>query len=542
MSPNLWIEDDDANGLSSESALIAAAVSLGAREVRGWSEAEDRLAANLSKVSRAVVSRLRQQIRAGEDPLGQRFCSLRPPADRRCLGATYTPAEIIDAMYGLVCGDRQPARIVDPGAGSGRFLLRSTRFVRRAQLVGVEIDPVAAILARGNLAAAGLAERSEVILADYRSLVLPRIQGATLYIGNPPYVRHHLVAPRWKKWLTREAERLGHRASQLAGLHTYFLLATASGAVRGDFGSFITSAEWLDVNYGRLIRELLLNRLGGRSIVLIEPTATPFPDAATTAAIVSFEIESSPARIRFRRVKTIAELASKTRGRTVRREQLTTEHRWSRLSRPARSLPSGYVELGELFRVHRGQVTGANRIWIAGEHSRCLPSSVLFPTVTKARELLQAGLALIDAAALRKVIDIPTDLSLLERRERAAVEEFLKLARSAGADAGYIARTRKAWWSVGLREPAPILATYMARRPPAFVRNVAAARHINIAHGLYPREPFSERFLAAMVRYLSGAATVQQGRTYAGGLTKFEPREMERIPIPAPAMAAETQT
>jgi adenine-specific DNA-methyltransferase len=40
---------------------------------------------------------------------------------------------------------------------------------------------------------------------------------------------------------------------------------------------------------------------------------------------------------------------------------------------------------------------------------------------------------------------------------------------------------------VRLRPPAPILATYMARRPPAFVHNLAGARHVNIDHGLYPR-------------------------------------------------------
>jgi hypothetical protein len=28
----------------------------------------------------------------------------------------------------------------------------------------------------------------------------------------------------------------------------------------------------------------------------------------------------------------------------------------------------------------------------------------------------------------------------------------------------------------------------------------------------------------------------RSGRTYAGGLTKFEPREMERLIVPSPAM------
>ena len=93
---------------------------------------------------------------------------------------------------------------------------------------------------------------------------------------------------------------------------------------------------------------------------------------------------------------------------------------------------------------------------------------------------------------------------------------------------------------MGLRQPAPILATYMARRPPSFVRNLADARHINIAHGIYPREPMSEAALTALTRYLSTSVSVKDGRTYAGGLTKFEPREMERLLVPDPALLTHT--
>lgn len=32
--------------------------------------------------------------------------------------------------------------------------------------------------------------------------------------------------------------------------------------------------------------------------------------------------------------------------------------------------------------------------------------------------------------------------------------------------------------------------------------------------------------------YLRGAVSLSEGRTYAGGLTKFEPKEMERIAVP----------
>ncbi len=72
----------------------------------------------------------------------------------------------------------------------------------------------------------------------------------------------------------------------------------------------------------------------------------------------------------------------------------------------------------------------------------------------------------------------------------------------------------------------------MARRPPAFVLNAAAARHINIAHGLYPRQELSDHALRRLAACLRTSASVSLGRTYAGGLTKFEPKEMERLPVP----------
>ena len=60
------------------------------------------------------------------------------------------------------------------------------------------------------------------------------------------------------------------------------------------------------------------------------------------------------------------------------------------------------------------------------------------------------------------------------------------------------------------------------------------ARHINIAHGLYPREDIDQTTLAAVVDWLNQNVNVGSGRTYAGGLTKFEPKEIERLKIPSP--------
>jgi hypothetical protein len=519
--------------IATEQELAGLALELGVSAV-ALSSDERRLAVMATQPPRALVENARARIEQGEDPLGAALCRLRSPAQRRPAGATYTPSPIVDAMVSWAELRGAPKRIIDPGAGSGRYLVAAGKRFPSATLVAVETDPLAALLTRANLEVAGLSARAEVVVEDYRTVALPRIVGKTLYIGNPPYVRHHLLGPTWKTWLADTAAKHGISSSKLAGLHVHFFLATAEKAVEGDLGAFITAAEWLDVNYGRLVRELFVGPLGGTDIHLLEPTTQPFADAQTTAAIACFEVGTRAPSVGMRRVSSLAELGALPTTTHVHRERLASATRWTPLTRATKTTPSDFVELGELCRVHRGQVTGSNRIFISPSFRDDLPPSVQFPSVTKARELFGAGEALTDVSRLRCVVDIPTDLETLNEHERTQVERFLHFARELGADRSFTATHRKAWWSVGLKAPAPILATYMARRPPAFVRNLVGVRHINIAHGVYPREPLSHHALDALARYLASAVTLVEGRTYAGGLTKFEPKEMERLLVPRP--------
>lgn len=521
--------------ISDEQTLLSLAMALGAGDVPGWSSAEHELVHGLDvPITQASVKAVRRRIRQGADPLGDAFCEIRGSIERRQMGQTYTPGWVVSSMIEWAAEHRRPARVVDPGVGSARYLAAAGRRWNGIPLVGVELDPFAAVLARGHLAAAGLAERARVELTDYRSLHLPVIEGSTLFVGNPPYVRHHQITPDWKQWLLAQAAECGRSASALAGLHVHFFLATATIGRPGDYGCFVTAAEWLDVNYGRLVRDLLLDGLGGTAVHVLDPQVRVFPDATTTAAITCFDLGAQPSSLRLRRVRSAKDLGALQGGRKVARHRLAEAPRWSPLIRVSPKLPEGYVELGELCRVHRGQVTGSNSTWIVQRGTTRLPKRVLFPSVTRAKELFNAGPRITDDEDFRLVIDLPADLDELPADERAAVDEFLGEAKTNGAADGFIARNRKAWWSVGLRPPAPILATYMARRPPAFVRNGANVRHINIAHGLYPREDLPGVSLDHLADYLRTSVNVGQGRTYAGGLTKFEPREMERLPVPAP--------
>lgn len=513
--------------------LIALCLALLGRS-SGLSLSERRLikGVNAESVPLSVVQAVREAIVLGEDPLGDLFVRVRSADERRSSGAVYTPHPIVGSMMIWLLAQGCIDRIVDPGAGSGRFILAAGKAFPAAQLIAVEMDPLAALMLRANLTSLGWAERATILVKDYRDVKLPKITGRTAFIGNPPYVRHHDISAAWKGWYAQGFAGFGIKASALAGLHLHFFLQTRLLARAGDVGAFITSSEWMDVNYGSALRRLLLSELGGLSLHVLEPTIEAFPGTATTAAITCFRVGETTVPLLVRSVDQLDALNGLTAGIEVSRERLSNERRWSAIVRPTKLSTDGDIELGELFRVHRGQVTGANEIWIAGEQAAGLPDRVKIASITKAKDLIKAGAVLKSAAELRRVIDLPSELDGFTPSEKRRVNKFLIWARAQGADQSYIAQHRRAWWSVGLRAPAPILVTYMGRRPPQFTLNEVGARHINVAHGLYPREHLSPDQLASLVSWLNVNIQTGSGRTYAGGLTKFEPKEIERLRIP----------
>ena len=288
------------------------------------------------------------------------------------------------------------------------------------------------------------------------------------------------------------------------------------------------------MNYGAALRRLLIERLGCVASHMLEAAAAPFAGTATTGAITCFRVGSHPKAVRVRSVATADALNGLTAGEEgVPRKRIAEAPRWSIFLRPAAPpTPAGFVRLGDLVRVSRGQVTGHNDVWIAGIEAKGLPESVLAPTITKARELIAAGNALDHETPLRQVVNLPVNFDEIDSRYRNAVRKFLVWAKGQGASKkGYVAEHRRAWWAIDLYAPAPMVCTYMARRPPAFVRNLRGARHLNIAHGFYPRETLT-RGADGPASGLPAPPCYGEIRRHSGGLTKFEPRELSGSPYP----------
>ncbi len=265
--------------------------------------------------------RFAARVSSGEDPLGDNYLVNRSPEERRVAGATFTPARIVAAMLQWAIAESRmsgaPLRIVDPGAGTGRFAIAAARMFPAAEIIAVETHPEVLSLLRANLRVTGLLDRVRVLADDFRSIELAPIEAPTLFIGNPPYVRHHQISSEWKDWYATSLSKYDIRASRLAGLHLHFFAKIAQIGRSGDYGCLITAAEWLDVNYGAALRSLLADGLGGTEIHVLQPTAEAFPGTMTTAAITGFRIGNRPPMLRLRNVETPAGLERLEGGRTV---------------------------------------------------------------------------------------------------------------------------------------------------------------------------------------------------------------------------------
>ena len=521
--------------LSSNNEILQACASL--VDSRLLIVEEKRLLAGVEPLGSGEATAIREEVAAGRDVLGEAYMRVNAPDVRRAHGETYTPSGIVDSMIDIARDVRSPDRVVDVGCGSGRFAIACARAFPDARIVAVDASPIATLMCKATVCALGLESRVEMVLGDFTTVDLPGGDArSTLWIGNPPYVRHHDIPAKGKRWLARESAKLGIKASGLSGLHAYFVLSIAARAKRDDFGVLVTSAEWLDVKYGCLVRRLLTERLGLFDLRLHDKGKRAFQDADTTSAVFAFDVALADDRERAVVLSAEGECGAV---RYLNVSELESSNKWSVLltDKPKAAVPHGYVRLGDFARVHRGIVTGANKFWVRKPGAGDVEKFTI-PVVSHARELMTGALS-VEPEGLSRLVVLPQDLDDLPDGDAESVRSFIEEGEALGVDRGYVARSRKRWWSIPVGEPATILMTYMARRPPVFVANPEKVRALNVVHGIYPFVELSDRAVANLVDYLNSSVSQEDGRTYCGGLTKFEPREVESLWVPSPEMLEE---
>jgi len=255
------------------------------------------------------------------DVVGQIFEGLIGPEERHKYGQYYTRPEVVDVINSFCIQDGNDV-VMDPGCGGGTFLVRA--YARKRYLsprlghsellqsiYGIDQSRFATHLSTINLAGRDLIEAQNyprVLASDFFKvranqpfMRLPGADGQQVLIpapridavvANPPYVRQEDI-PKNDKDSYRRLVRseVGLEANGRSDLHVFFWGHATSFLKPDAWLGFLTSSQWLDVEYGFPLQHFLLERI--RVVAILESQAEPwFVGARVQTAVTIVQREA----------------------------------------------------------------------------------------------------------------------------------------------------------------------------------------------------------------------------------------------------------
>ncbi len=374
-----------------------------------------------------------------------------------------------------------------------------------------------------------------------------------LLITNPPYVRHHHLDPSYKKRLQATVqERMGIQISGLAGLYCYFLLLADAWMEEGGLSVWLIPSEFMDVNYGKAIKEYLTRRVRLLHIHRYYPTDVQFADALVSSAVVVFQ-KTPPARhdVTF---SLGGSILSPQRSVTISLADITQADKWTQYPARPRTQSQEHPDtilFGDLFTIRRGLATGCNDFFILPRikaRHLGLPDEWLRPILPPPRRLPGRVIeAEVDGFPRLDPQLVLLDCRLPEsevRHRYPSLWRYLEEGKGRQIHESYLTSRRTPWYSQEDRPAPPFLCTYMGRnangrKPFRFLWNKSQATAHNVYLLLYPKGEFKVALTRNKSLYQTVFSAIESldtenitgnGRVYGGGLFKMEPKELASIP------------
>ncbi|KPV63623.1 MAG: N5-glutamine S-adenosyl-L-methionine-dependent methyltransferase [Candidatus Bathyarchaeota archaeon BA2] len=529
------------------------------------------------------------------DVIGRVYEELIPDVERHRLGQYYTPPPIVELITEM-CIKSPNDKVLDPACGSGSFLVKAYHKLKDLkrkenpfaddnklheeilnELYGIDINPFPAQLSSINLAIRNLKVTSRHInlfVSDFFKVkplmgIIPEVD---VVVTNPPYTRQEEM--ECKDQIREEALTYSDGSKipldARAGIYAYFFTHSAKFLKNGGRMGYITSDTWLDVGFGEGLKRFFLDHFKILAITWYDIRAFEKPLVGTCITIFEKEDASRKAReenvVKFVRIKNpmptqeIINIVQTTnadfedeRIRVVLRSQrkLQPEQKWGKFLRA----PSIYfkviqhpkvIKLGNIAELKRGFTTGANeffyldneKIKLWGIEQECLEPLVTSPKEIKVEikpEDVNYWVLMVHETKedlLKKNANV---LKYIEWGEN--VETRIKGGRRGGTTIrGYhnlsTVKSRKMWYDLGKREPAPLLFSCKIWDRCIFALNKANAQADKAFYEMHPKVKQNITVLAGILNSsVSALLSELQGRFYGGGVLELEVYESKELPI-----------
>jgi adenine-specific DNA-methyltransferase len=502
-------------------------------------------------VSTELIERSRLKIQESLDATKTRDA-------RRKLGQFATPSSLATEMLQYAHSFFSPnpeIHFLDPAFGTGVFYSSLLNVFSQANIrkaVGFEIDED---YWRASMELWNGDSLLELRLYDFTRVSPPKSEKEkfNLVICNPPYVRHHNMTASEKRRLMNLVNRaVGIRPSGYSGLYCYFLMLSHCWVATNGLAGWLVPSEFMDVNYGRQVKEYLLNQVTLLRIHRFNPSEVQFEDALVSSAVVWFEKRNPPPdhAVEFTYGGTLLQPATSER---IPVERLKQFPKWPRLPVISCNQISDYLpmRLGDFFKIKRGIATGANSFFVLTQERAAklqIPAEFLKPVLPPPRwfnvdivETDSEGNPVLEQKSFLLSCNLSEEVI---KTTYPSLWNYLKYGVEQKINERYICRHRSPWYSQENRPPAPLLFNILGRpegtrhKPYRFILNKSLATATNVYLMLYPkpnlkgmleRDPYLLESIWRVLNCIPLGELLKEGRVYGGGLYKLEPNELAHV-------------
>jgi adenine-specific DNA-methyltransferase len=481
------------------------------------------------------------------------------PTYQKLRGGYYTPGPIAEFLCDWAIRSSSDT-VLEPSCGDGVFLRTAAARLTilganskgvGLQITGVEIDPIEARKAAGELESFGVDIHENAVRAGdffswaHRSL---RPESFDVVIGNPPFVRYQSFPEEQRELAFRLMTDAGLRPNRLTNIWVPFVVAAAGAVKEGGRLAFVLPAELLQVTYASQLREFLTRYFSQVTVVTFSKLTF---DSIQQEIVLLLANRASTER----RGIEVIELSDITRLTSLDSRKFgsdgfkTVDHsaeKWTKyflnqyeidLLRELRS-DKRLTRLGDLADADIGVVTGANDIFVLSGDAARQNDLLKFSRRIVARSGHMPGIVFRDADWNENVrsghraylLDLPpVDVRMLP----SAVRQYLAQAEKSGVHKGYKCRIRKFWHTVpSVYDPHAFLLRQIHLYPKLVVNRAKTTCTDTIHRVNFKNGVDRESVAAAFLNSLTFAFAEILGRSYGGGVLELEPNEADSLPLP----------
>jgi adenine-specific DNA-methyltransferase len=463
-----------------------------------------------------------------------------PLEHRKKFAQFFTPYSIAELMTKWLLGNENLQTILEPAFGLGVFSRALLLKKNDLQIKGFEIDNLIFEQAKKEFSGT---EKVNFLLEDYMySDWNNKYDGI---ICNPPYFKFHDYD---NKNILKEIEtKLKCKLNGFTNLYTLFLLKSINQLKPNGRCAYIIPSEFLNSDYGKLIKTHLLKTGTLRHIVVIDFEENIFDDALTTASIILCANDNKTDKVQFTNIQSVKDLNKietliadypnlSEISKIYSFSELNPEIKWKAYYQPQNGHKfKNLVPFSTYAKVVRGIATGANDYFtfnLSKAKKYNIDEQFLLPCVCRSADVEGNFFTKSDFEELKNRDKNIFLINAINAKSENVAKYIIK-GEQEEINKKFLPASRNPWYSLEKRPPAPIWVSVFNRTGLRFVRNEAEVSNLTTFHCVYPQtDLFTDVSIDLLFAYLLTNTARQifedNSREYGNGLQKFEPNDLNK--------------